>query len=39
MREVVSVTFDVQAAGSKDFRKPFSEVAIGEKNGGHAARS
>lgn len=39
MREVIRVTLDAQPAGSKDFRKPFSQVAIGEENRGHAARS
>lgn len=39
VREVVGVTFDLQAGGGQNFRKAFSEISIGKKDVAHAARS
>jgi hypothetical protein len=38
-REVVRMSFDMQTSGGQDFWKTLSEVAIGEEDAAHAARS
>ena len=38
-REVIRMPLYVQSGGGQDFRKAFSEVAVGEENAAHAARS
>lgn len=37
--EVIRMPFYVQAGSGQDFRKAFSEVAVGEKNVAHETRS
>lgn len=39
VREMVCVAFDVKTGSGENFRKFFSEIAIGEKDVGHAIRS
>lgn len=39
VREVIRMAFDMQTRSGQDFRKAFSEVAVGEENAAHAARS
>ena len=38
-REVIRMPLYVQSGGGQDFRKTFSEVAVGKENAVHAARS
>lgn len=39
MREMICMPLYVQAGGGQNFRKALSEVAVGEKDATHAARS
>ena len=39
MREAICVPFNMQTGGGQNFRKAFSEIAVGEENATHAARS